>query len=663
MANRYWNPAAAANWGDANVWALTDGGTADQATPTSADDVFFTSTNVNNCAVAATANCLSFSTVGGTGYTGTLSGTGALNVYGNFATSSAMNRTYSGTITFMATSVGKTVSFGGRIMANTTDFNGIGGAWTIQDAWNNGASDISLTNGSLNTNGQTITCGSFSSSNSNTRSLTLGASTINCNIWNFNVTTGLTASFASSTIALTGTSYSSFYGGGFTYNIVNLTIGSNYAYIIGANTFGTLTLNGGAYKTGNCNLAANQTITGTFTVTGNSIINRLLINSNTTGTAITITAATVTIANADFRDITGAGAGSWNLSAITGGSGDCGGNTGITFTTPTTQDCSAGTTWSTATWTSRVPLPQDSATFSGASRTITQDMPRIGSVNFTGSSGLTWTTSTVCECYGSINLTNLATLTASSEGYKFMGRGSCTLTSAGKTWAKDIYLYAPTGTLTLKDDFINSLGLYLYNGIFDASDGGANHNITISYLSTPGTATMTMGGIWTLTNTSGYPWHVYNTTTVNCGISTIKLTGALTADINFLGGGKTYYNIWNATTNAYSFIIDGSNTFNDIKLDAGRTLKLTAGTTTTLTTLTAIGAGTVMTSATAAAHTLSCASGTIAVQNCTISYSHATGGATFNAFTTLGNTDGGNNTGWNFSVPSTGGGLMFGYNF
>lgn len=123
--------------------------------------------------------------------------------------------------------------------------------------------------------------------------------------------------------------------------------------------------------------------------------NRLSIESFIKGTQVTITADTVTASNVDIQDMLGAGSASWNLSAITGNSGDCGGNTGITFTTPVTTDWQAGATWSTATWSSRVPLPQDTATFTTAGvATITQDMPRIGSVDFSTSADKTWTTST-----------------------------------------------------------------------------------------------------------------------------------------------------------------------------------------------------------------------------------------------------------------------------
>lgn len=49
--------------------------------------------------------------------------------------------------------------------------------------------------------------------------------------------------------------------------------------------------------------------------------------------------------------------------------------------------------------------------------------------------------------------------------------------------------------------------------------------------------------------------------------------------------------------------------------------------------------------------TISDSSGTNAVEYCDISYSTATGGATWNAYTSLGNTDSGNNSGWTFTDP------------
>lgn len=60
------------------------------------------------------------------------------------------------------------------------------------------------------------------------------------------------------------------------------------------------------------------------------------------------------------------------MSAAAGYTGDCGGNSmkalgSAAFTTAATCNWSAGTTWSTATWSNHsIPLPQDTATFTTA---------------------------------------------------------------------------------------------------------------------------------------------------------------------------------------------------------------------------------------------------------------------------------------------------------
>ncbi len=79
------------------------------------------------------------------------------------------------------------------------------------------------------------------------------------------------------------------------------------------------------------------------------------------------------------------------------------------------------------------------------------------------------------------------------------------------------------------------------------------------------------------------------------------------------------------------------------------TLLLKSGVTSTITALTDNSTAAkpfTLGATTTSAATLSCASGTVSLVNATISYSTATGGATFTAGP--GATDGGNNTGWNF---------------
>src|SRR5205807_2435708 len=153
-----------------------------------------------------------------------------------------------------------------------------------------------------------------------------------------------------------------------------------------------------------------------------------------------------------------------DLSAITGKSGDCGGNSGITFTSAQTNywinNAATAVTSTLAQWasasggpggTGRVPLPQDTARFDansgGTSGTVQFDMPRIGSIDFTGYP----TANTVAN---NLIFTIFGNLTHSSGSYgiafwnntqTFGGRGSQTITTAGKTLAFNPVFSAPGG--------------------------------------------------------------------------------------------------------------------------------------------------------------------------------------------------------------------------
>ncbi len=83
------------------------------------------------------------------------------------------------------------------------------------------------------------------------------------------------------------------------------------------------------------------------------------------------------------------------------------------------------------------------------------------------------------------------------------------------------------------------------------------------------------------------------------------------------------------------------------------TLKLRAGATTTVTTFSSSGATPRQLQSTSAGTqaALSQSSGSVSVANMTIKDINATGGATWLAYTTDGNVDDGNNTGWVFSAP------------
>ena len=99
-------------------------------------------------------------------------------------------------------------------------------------------------------------------------------------------------------------------------------------------SFYNLVLTPSPAKTNQFILNRDLVVSNIFTIdSGATTTNRIFVRTNIAGTSRTITAASVSINNADFMDITGSGAASWNLSAVAGGSGNCGGNTGITFTT------------------------------------------------------------------------------------------------------------------------------------------------------------------------------------------------------------------------------------------------------------------------------------------------------------------------------------------
>ena len=227
-------------------------------------------------------------------------------------------------VTFDASSGGGTVT-----VTATQSVNSItGGAFT----------------GTLNTNGQSITTGSFNFSGSGSRTLTLGSSTLtitgsNSTVLNFGTVTNFTFNANTSTIVLSGNS-PTLNLGGLTFNEITLTGTGNPGISGSGSTIATLTRTGNANKTDTLVFNSSVVVTSALNLNGNSATNRLLVQSSTIGSARTITntGATMSWSNVDFVDITLSTA--YDGSAISGNSGDCGGNTNITFTTSATPNIS-----------------------------------------------------------------------------------------------------------------------------------------------------------------------------------------------------------------------------------------------------------------------------------------------------------------------------------
>lgn len=502
---------ATGNWNGATTWSDTSGGAANGLTPDATTDcIANAASGAANLTINGTSGTPSLCrSLVCTGFTGTLTQGAAaqLNIgdgtAGAFTLSAGVTYVPNGVsvLKFVSTTTGNNITCAGKTFGLVT-FDGVGGGWVLQDAY--APTGTTLTNGTLNTNGQTVS-GPLESDNANTRVLTLGATTWTLGTtgvqWNILTPTGMTLSAASATITLPSTTQTpTINGGGLTYGTFTATaLTTGTTTITGANTFTTLTLSMGTGTksiTSGYALRANQTVTGTFTAAGTSAILRNFIRSDTAGTQRTITAATVTVTHTDFRDITGAGAGSWDFSALTtNANGNAGNNSGITFTTP--KNCyhvvNAASNWSASNWkttsggstniTPAVPLIHDTAIIDAnasytVSRTLTNsDQPRIPSVNWTGAPNTpAWATgSTAWEACGFITLISGMTHTGGGN-CTLAGRGTFAIDGGTLTWPASSELICNCGT-----------GTYSFSQAFTSSDdvtvtsGTLSVTFTITY--------------------------------------------------------------------------------------------------------------------------------------------------------------------------------------
>lgn len=675
MADRYW-VGGTDNWNATagTKWATTSGGAGGASVPTLSDNVFFdAASGAVTVTITATANCdnLNF-----TGFTGTIAGTSALNVYGSLTLSTGMTRSYSGTLTMRATTTGKTITLNGKGLNNIT-FDGAGGGWTLQDTFTI-TNNITHTRGTLDTNGVNVTCDQYTSSNSNTRALTLGASLFICDglstQWQLSTSTGMTLNAGTSTIRFTRTGIATFAGGGLTYyNFESGTGGLTTITITGANTFNNITgtLSGSAAAVNIIEFAANQTINGTLSCASTSATARCFVRSTVFGTSRTLTIATLSATDFDFQDITvaGAAAGSSPTRA-----GDRGGNSGITFPAPKTVywNFSGSRDWSNTGWATssggspavnNFPLAQDTAIFdnTGAAGTVTvSDSYAVGTVDMSArTSAMTLASSGAnLDVYGNWTFGTGVTNTA-TNALTFQGRTTQTITSNGVQFSCSITVNNLTGTVQLADSLslASTRTLTLTSGTFNA----VTYDVTAGLVSVTGstTRTLSMGsGTWTLSGV-GTVWNAGTVTglTFNKGTANIVLSDTSTSARTFAGGGLTYNKLTiGGATGVSTLTISGSNTFSELATTktVSHTLTLTSGQTTTVTTWSIngiFGGSTFFLRASSAGSRATLAKaggGTVTVDYADIRDSTASPVSTWSA---TNSTDSGNNLNWTFVAP------------
>jgi fibronectin-binding autotransporter adhesin len=605
-STRYW-VGGTGNWNDTTYWSTSSGGAGGADLPRSHDDVVFDS-NSNATAYTATVNaitggnrCKALTIAGPASGNVTLAGSTALFIHDDITLpATGLTRTYTGAITLSGTGAGKTITTNGvTLSTGVLTLNGVSAEWSLGDALTMGqtSSTFNVFNGSFDTANYNLTVAAFSSYVTGGRSITLGSSTVTLGT-NASISFGSTESITANLTFNVGTSQinctapnPTFAGNGQTFYNVSFTSTSfGSGNINGANTFNNLSV-AGRTSAGIANIAlsADQTINGTLTLSaGTNATYRTFVRSNTIGTTRTLTCAAVgTLTDIDFRDITIAGA------AVSGGNltgtrlGDCKGNSGITFDAgktvyPTGTFSSAN--WGLGIWstteggaqtTTDFPLAQDTvvvtSTVPSSGGTISINAAyNIGAIDMSArtTNTMTLANSLSPSIYG--NWINGTGVTLSGTGtLTFAGRGSQTLTSAGRTFTQSFTIDTPSGSVTLQDAFetnrSSSVALSPVKGTFDAN----GFNVTLSSASSgmasanSNIRTIAIGsGTWTIAG-SGNSWNTATASNLTVtGTGTVSQTSA-SAKV-FSGGSFDYSGITVNQGGAGQLTISGNNTLANI---------------------------------------------------------------------------------------------------
>lgn len=612
MALKYLK-SAGGTWSAASTWSATGAAGVDNAgTPTAADNCIAELLS-GNLTLDTGALCRSFDETSGTGaYTGTItqsaSGTwtigdgtsGAGNVGLKFNAAATFTRGASASITFVSTNgTAQTITCAGEDLPATT-FNGVGGSWTLSDAFSASGVLVTLTAGTLTTGALTHTWGNFTTTGAVTRALNLTGTTINgLNVvqpWTA-VASGLTFTSTSSTLNVSNVG-GTFTSGGLSYGTVNLTTISGLVALTGGGTFVNVSAMGSG-KLGQFRLASDFTVTGILTLGGASTqgVNRLSMFALVPGTTRTITmtgAAVVINGDVDFTDITISGSPSWT-NAGSAFVGDATGNNSLITTNATvaatqTATGTASFTWSTHGWTTRVPLPQDDVVINNAfvaGRTITADMPRLGkSIDCSGATGSPiFLTSTAIFSFGSLAFSLGMTCTG-TNAWTLAGRGSYNITSAGVSIVNPITISNIGGTTTLIDAFATTAALTVSDGTLATG----NFAITcLSFAAVTRTCVLNFGSS-TITFTGTGTIYTDNaaTTTTNGGSAALVVSIASTSSRTVLsrsagGFASLTYTVANSP-GALVLTTPGATAYTTMNIAPGRSLNLQATRTFTTTT-------------------------------------------------------------------------------
>lgn len=342
MADRFW-VGGDGNWNTTNTgnWSTTSGGSSGASAPTTADDVYFDAnsdagTGFTVTVVATAPSCRNL-TVSGLDQAMVLAGSTGVTIQGNISLpASNFSTTHTGTLTLSGTAA-QTVTTNGVSISGSITINKASGTVTLGSALTIGSTrNLTLTQGGFDAANYNVTAGNFVSSNSNTRTLTMGSGTWTIQdsgtCWNMATITNLTLNENTSTIVLTNAAAKTFSGGGETFYNVSQG-GAGVLTISGSNTFNDIQNQYSATGATTIRITAGTTQTvSNFTATGTSG-KVLTLDTQTAASAATLSKAsgTVSVDYMSIKDSTATGGASWYAG---NNSTNVSGNTGWTFTAP-----------------------------------------------------------------------------------------------------------------------------------------------------------------------------------------------------------------------------------------------------------------------------------------------------------------------------------------
>ena len=568
-------------------------------------------------------------------------GAQTLSLFGDYILSSAITLTGTGLLTFLKYGGTQTITSAGiafpqpvqcYVTSGTLRINGnltLGSTLTFTHAF--GTLDLT-NNGAGN---YTLTTGIFSSSNTNTRAIAFGTGNITitgsgttilvlstATNFTYTGTSNITCNYSGSTGSRTiGAPRSSIGGTEANALNINITAGAdNVNYVSSDQVIKNYNFTGFSGSTGlneiiygNLTLSSGMTIGGASgpVFSGTSGTQQITTNGQTIDFPITQNGVGGTVQLQDALTL-----GSTRTYTLTNGTLDLNSKTlttglfssnnsntrSIAFGTGNITTIGSGTVWTTAsttgfsyTGTPTVNISNNSATattvstgalteaqalnfnYTIGSYTLTDTAAVYKTLNFTGFTGTI--PNSVRTIYGSAIFVAGMTLTAGANATTFSATsGTNNITTAAKTLDFPITQNGVGGTVQLQDNLtLGSTRTYtLTNGTLDIN----NKNISTGLFNSnnSNTRSILMGsGTWTLTGT-GTVWNLATSTgmTLTSGTSTIVFNGSGVG--NFSGGGLTYNNLVQSSTNALT--IAGSNTFNSISNTIQpSTLTFTAGTT------------------------------------------------------------------------------------